>query len=144
VARTRPAAARCISDAQSAVALIRLRIKRGAAVEPILREALALYPDHLSLQWIEATLALERGDGEAARPVLEMLAAIDPERFFDRRVSYDKVLFRYLAKDALALCHFRAGRFAQAARFYRLAAQGSPDREACEVKARLAELRAVA
>jgi tetratricopeptide (TPR) repeat protein len=144
VARMLPAATQCISDAQSAVALIRLRIKRGEAVEPILREALALYPDHLSLRWIEATSALERGEDEAARPVLETLAAIDPDHFFDRRVSYDKALFRYLARDALALCHFRAGRFADAARFYRMAAQGSPDREACEVKARLAELRAVA
>jgi hypothetical protein len=44
----------------------------------------------------------------------------------------------------LALCHFRAGRFAEATSIYRLAAQMSPSPAACEIKARLAEMRAAA
>jgi hypothetical protein len=58
-----------------------------------------------------------------------------------RLVSYDKALFRHLAKEALALRHFRAGRYAEAARLYRAAAIHAPNREECELKARLAELR---
>ncbi len=126
------------------VSLIRLLITRGDDVAEVLREARTLYPDHLSLQWIEATLALEAGDLDAARPTLERMAAIDTDRFYDRHVSYDKAIFRHMAKEALALCHFRAGNFAEAARFYRLAALHSPDREACELKARLAEQRGAA
>ena len=57
-------------------------------------------------------------------------------------IAYEKILFRYLAKEALALCCFRAGRFAESARMYRQAAQAHPDPQACEVKARLADLRA--
>ena len=138
------APSRSISDAQSAASLIRLRIERGADVTDLLRDALELYPSHLSLRWIEATSALERGDTEAARPLLDMLAGIDPDAFFDRHVAYDKAIFRYLAKEALALCCFREGRFGEAAQLYRAAASHSPDREACEIKARLAELRVVA
>jgi len=141
VARARAPAARRLDDSQSAVALIRLKIKRGEPVDDLLQETVSRYPGHLALRWIEATLALERGDLEAARPGLEMLAAIDADTFFDPQIAYEKVLFRYLAKEALALCHFRAGRYAEAARFYRLVAPVHPDPAACEIKARLAELR---
>ena len=143
-ARSLPAAMRRLSDAQSVVSLIRLSIRRCADVTALLRDARALYPEHLSLRWIEATLALENGDLDAARPTLEVMANIDPDGFYDRRLSYDKAIFRHLAKEALALCHFRTGNFAEAARLYRLAALHSPDREACELKARLAEQRAAA
>jgi glycosyltransferase involved in cell wall biosynthesis len=132
---------RCNSQAQSAVSLIKLQIAHGIDVAALLREAIELYPDHLALRWIDATSALERGDNKAARPLLEMLAAIDPDKFFDQHVAYDKAIFRYLAKEALALYHFREERFSEAAHYYRLAAQYSPDRAACETKARLAELR---
>jgi hypothetical protein len=143
-ARAVPAVERRLSDAQCAVSLIRLCLRRGNDVDELLRDALALYPEHLSLRWIEATRALEQGDLEAARPTLELMAGIDAESFYDRQISYDKAIFRHLAKDALALCHFRAGNFSEAARLYRLAAVHSPDREACEFKARLAEQRAAA
>jgi tetratricopeptide (TPR) repeat protein len=139
-----PPASRKLSDAQSADALIKLHLRRGDDVTALLREARALYPEHLSLQWLEATLALERKDNETARLLLQTLAAIDPEEFFDQRISYDKAMFRYLAKEALALCRFREGRFAEAAQLYRLAAEHSPEREGCELRARLAELRAAA
>jgi len=143
-ARRIPASERSITNAQSAVWLIRLQIKRGVDVSAALQEALELYPDHLSLLWIKATWALERGDCATAAPLLEALAAIDPEKFFDMRVSYDKAVFRHLAKEALALCCFREGRYKEAAHWYRVAALHSPDRQACEVKARLAEARAAA
>jgi tetratricopeptide (TPR) repeat protein len=144
VARARSPTARRLDDSPCALALIKLKIKRGEPVDQLLEEALALYPDQLALRWIEATRALDRGDLEVAQPRLEMLAAIDAETFFDPQVAYEKILFRYLAKEALALCHFRAGRYAEAARLYRLVAQVHPDPDAYEIKARFAELRAVA
>jgi tetratricopeptide (TPR) repeat protein len=144
VARARAPKERRIDDSLSALALIKLKIKRNEAVDELVEDGLALYPSHLALRWIKATRALERVDLEAARPALETLAAIDPETFFDPRISYEKNLFRYLAKEALALCYFRAGRYTEAARSYRLVAPAHPDPGACEVKARLADLRATA
>ncbi len=132
------------SGAQLFESLIKLQLNRGVDVTSLLREARALYPDHLSLQWIEATRALQRGENEIARVILEKLVAIDPEAFYDPRVAYHKAIFRHLAKEALALCYFRRGRYADAARLYRLVAPAHPDPAACETKARLAESRVAA
>jgi len=142
VAQAKPAAARRLEDSLSAHALIKLRIKRNQPADDLLQETLALYPRNLALRWLAARRALERGALDAARPDLEMLAAIDAGSFFDPELAYEKALFRHLAKEALALCHFQAGRYREAAHFYRLAAAGSPDPQGCNVKARLAQLRA--
>jgi glycosyltransferase involved in cell wall biosynthesis len=142
VANARTAATRRPDDSMSVLSLIKLKIHRGEDVESLLRDALAAYPKHLALQWIGATLALERGDPETARPTLEMLSALDADTFFDPQVSYEKILFRYLAMEALALCHFRAGRYGDAARCYRLAARAHHDPLSCEIKAQLSDARA--
>lgn len=123
------------------VSLLQSLHGRGEPVADLLREALELFPDNLVLQWNLAKLALERFDDEKALPILERIAALDPSQVFDPMNSYDSALFTHLAPEALALCHFRAGRFRQAAHWYRRAAQASPEREACETKARLAEAR---
>jgi glycosyltransferase involved in cell wall biosynthesis len=144
LARLVPKSKRRLSDAQSIVSLLKLQIKRGALVESLLREAIELYPQHLALRWIEATILLKEGELIRAKSILEMLASIDAETFFDPYISYEKALFRYLAKEALALCLFRMGHYKEAAKLYRLAAETSPDRLACETKARLAEQKAAA
>ncbi len=123
------------------VSLLQSLHGRGEPVADLLREALELFPDNLVLQWNLAKLSLERFDDEKALPILERIAALDPPKVFDPMNSYDTALFAYLAPEALALCHFRAGRFRQAAHWYRRAALAAPQREACEIKARLADAR---
>jgi tetratricopeptide (TPR) repeat protein len=129
------------SDSPPFVSLIGLQSDRNEPFDDLLRESLARFPTHLSLQWMAAKHAIETGDEEAARPILERLAAIEPETFFDPDIAYEKSLFSHLSREALAICHFRAGRFAQAARWYRAAAAAAPDPAACELKARLAQAR---
>jgi glycosyltransferase involved in cell wall biosynthesis len=124
------------------IALLNLRQKRGEQIADLLDEALALFPDNFALQFIHAQLAIDRGDLDVARPILERLADIDSETFFEPELAYDKALFGHRTMELLALCHFRSGRFTEAARLYRLAAQSSLAPAACELKARLAELRA--
>lgn len=123
-------------------ALIEALHRRGEPVQEILDEALRLFPGNLVMQWNRAKLAIEAGHEEEARPILERLAGIDPDTFVDPLNSYDKLLFSRDAPEALALCHFRAGRFREAAIWYRRAALASADPQACELKARLAEARA--
>jgi tetratricopeptide (TPR) repeat protein len=143
VVRAQPPDMTSTSDSPPFVSLIVLQSERNEAVGELLREALALFPRHLILQWIAAKLAIEAGDEETARPILERLAAIDAESFFDPDIAYEKPLFSHLSREALALCHFRAGRFPDAARWYRAAAGAAPDPAACELKARLAEARCI-
>lgn len=136
------AGARQLGDSVLYLSLLKMKHARGEAIDRLADEALALFPDNLAIQWIAAQLAVERGDLDAARPVLEKIAAIDADTYFDPRLAYEQALFRHLSAESLALCHFRAGRFEDAARFYRLAAGTAPDPTGLELKARLAELRA--
>jgi tetratricopeptide (TPR) repeat protein len=129
-------------DSMLYLSLIKAKHKRGETIDRLTAEARAMFPQNLAIEWVEAQLALERGHREAARPVFEKFIAIDADEFFDPKLAYDKALFRHLSAELLALCHFRDGRFAEAARLYRLAAKTDPDPAASELKARLAELRA--
>lgn len=133
-----------ISNSLPFIALIALRCRRGTPDDDLIEESLRLFPEHLYLQWFRCQLAVERGAGEAVRGQLEKLAAIDPDAFYDPEVSYNKTLFAYTCRATLALCHFRAGRYAEAAHWYRRAAAAAPDARACEVKAQLAQARAAA
>jgi tetratricopeptide (TPR) repeat protein len=132
---------RKLADSILYLTLIKLQMDRGESSEVLIAQAMADFPDHLALQWLAARRAAERGDFEAAQPILEKLLAIDADTFFEPRLAYDKALFRDLPAQMLALCHFRTGRFDEAARLYRFAAQTAPDPDACRLKARLAELR---
>jgi tetratricopeptide (TPR) repeat protein len=123
------------------IALIKLRRAGGAARDDLAAEAAALFPDNLAVRFVVAHAAVERGDISSAFPILEQLAGIDGDAFFAPGFAYDKALFGHLSKELLALCHFRCGRFDEAARLYRIAAETSPAPAACELKARLAESR---
>ena len=101
-----------------------------------------LFPQHLALRWLACKHAIERGEGESVRDDLEQLALIDPDNFHDPELSYNKSLFAYASRDSLALCHFRAGRFREAAEWYRRAAAGAPDTQANETRAQLALAKA--
>jgi Glycosyl transferase family 2/Tetratricopeptide repeat len=121
--------------------LILLQHSRGIPVDDLVEEAVRLFPDHLALRWLACKHALERGDGESVREKLERLAAIDPDSFHDPELSYNKSLFSYASRESLALCHFRSGRFSEAAEWYRRAAASAPDSRACEVRGQLAEAK---
>jgi glycosyltransferase involved in cell wall biosynthesis len=124
------------------LSLLKMKHARGEAIDRLADEAFALFPDNLAIQWIAAQLAVDRGDLDAARPVLEKIAAINADTYFDPHLAYDQALFRHQSAGTLALCYFRAGRFEDAARLYRVAARTAPDPAGLELKARLAELRA--
>ena len=139
-----PAAKRELGDSLLFTLLIKLKHAKGEAIDGVADEALAFFPDNLAIQSIAAQLAVERGELDRAQPVLEKIAAIDGDTYFDPRLAYDRALFRHLSLEPLALCHFRARRYAEAARLYKQAARTAPDPRGLELKGRLAELRAAA
>lgn len=142
VARLRLAGPQHLSYSLLYVALLNLRRERGEPLDDLLTEALAMFPGNLALQFMQARVAVDRREPDLARPILERLVAIDAATFFEPELAYDKGLFGHLSAELLALCYFREGRFADAARLYRQAAQTSPSPDSCRVKARLADLRA--
>jgi hypothetical protein len=142
--RTCEAERRCLPNSLLHLALIKLRRMRGLAVDDLLTEACEFFPGNLALQFVLAEVAMDCGNFASARPILERLAAIDGDSLFEPGMAYDKALFGHLSAELLALCHFRCGRFDEAARLYWVAAQTSPAPAACELKARLALARAAA
>jgi glycosyltransferase involved in cell wall biosynthesis len=133
---------RHLRDSILYLALLKLRYDIGAPIDDLMTEAMAFFPSNLALQWMAARVALDRDDVNFARPILERLAAIDGDTFFEPDLAYDKALFGHLSGELLALCHFRSGRFGDAARLYRVAERTSPVPGACDLKARLSQLRA--
>lgn len=137
-----PEAAVGDSESTPYVALVQHLHERGEPVGELLREARRRFPRHRALEWMEAKIALERGDIESALPVFEALAGVDADTFHDPDVAYDKALFTHIAEESLGLSMFRLGRFAAAAEHYRRAARTSPDCRELLVKAALASARA--
>lgn len=127
-----------VSNGMPYFSMLLLEHSRGNQIDDLLTEAVQLYPSHLALRWLACRHAIESGKGLLGRD-LEVLAAIDAESFVDPDLSYDKKLFSYIAAETLALSHFRAGRFREAAEWYRHAALAASDPRACEVQAKLAE-----
>jgi tetratricopeptide (TPR) repeat protein len=136
-----PAGALRTSASMIMLSLIKLRSERSAPIDDLLGQALELFPGHLGLAFIAAKRAIERGAYREAEATLTALAAVDPATFFDEEIAYDLALFGALPREALAVCCFRSRRYEEAARWFREAAARSPDPQACEIKARLAELR---
>ena len=132
----------CNSDAMPFFSLILLQHSRGVDVDNLLEEAVRRFPGHLALRWLACKHAIERGEGETKLAELEKLASIDPDSFHDPDLSYNKTLFAYASRDSLALCHFRAGRFTQAAEWYNRASAAAPDAQANDVRAQLALAKA--
>ena len=79
---------------------------------------------------------------EEALRVFDELAAIDAETFVDEAVAYDARIFGVWSLDALGLCCFRLGRFAESALYYARAERLTPDGGEYRAKRQLAEARA--
>ena len=122
--------------------LLCLECARGNVDEALLAEAAARFPDNpLTLLW-RGNLALKAGRHGEAIEAYEALTRIDPERFSDPEVAYEKRLFGELAFAALGNCHFQAGDFAASARWYAKAEAADPASLEYRAKHALARLRA--
>jgi tetratricopeptide (TPR) repeat protein len=122
--------ARSIADSAPYVDLIRSLLVRGEDAAGLLEEALFLFPDNFTLRWLQARTLVERERFAAALPILERLAATDPEVAAGGVLAHDERIFGLFACEGLGLCCFRLGRFAESARWYGRAeeAASSPEK----------------
>ena len=125
------------------VELIRRRLDLGQDALALLHEAISLQPEDPFLHWLMAQALLAEGRYEAAVPIFERLAAIDPETLLTC-FAYDR---RFLGAGALAeagQCAFRLGRWQESEAFFRRAEWRCPDSLEFRVKRQLAAARAAA
>lgn len=90
-------------------------------------EGLMFCPDHMALTLAHADVLIATKRDEEAVVQLERLLSIDENALYDPLISYNMRIFRDWPADRLGMIHARAGRHAQAAKFYRQAADFAPE-----------------
>ncbi len=123
------------------VALLTFLEMSGASDVQILDEAWELFPGVPEVVWLRAKALVRDERYSEAASILEPLAAVDAETYLDAGLSHDERLFRLWSQDALGLCYFKLGRYAESARHYAAAEAADPTIERT-TKRRLAEARA--
>jgi glycosyltransferase involved in cell wall biosynthesis len=124
--------------------LIPVLHERGGDAAALLVEAQARFPGDMMLVWLAARMAMDQEDYSEAANLLEGLAAIDGDSFFDGGVAYDRRIFEVFAFESLGTCYFRLGRFADSARNFARAEAADPDNPSHRVRRQLAERKAAA
>ena len=121
--------------------LVQRRRERGAAVEPLLTEARAAYPDNCVLLYEEAHELIVRGAYEEAVDRFERILAFDPAAAPPDGPAYEERILGELSHAGRAFALFKAGRYADAADAYAAAEARAPSNASYAVKRRLAQAR---
>jgi tetratricopeptide (TPR) repeat protein len=137
IVRERPV--RTIIDSAPYCDLLRCLLARGERPVDLATEALQFFPSNLTLQWLYARTLIEAERYSEAIPVLEGLLAADPEAGEGFTIAHDVRIFGHFAFEALGLCAFRLGRFADSARWYGSAEKAAPEPLENRTKRMLAE-----
>ena len=124
--------------------LLQLELGGAARTPGLLDEALDKFPGNHLLAWLRGCRLIADGRLEEAIAVFQGLAAIDGATFVDDAVAYDARIFGAWSRDALGLCCFRLGRFAESAAHYAAAEAAAPGVIEYRAKRHLAESRASA
>lgn len=115
--------------------------RHGEDGNRLLDEAWERFPDVVEIAWRQAQRLLGEGATEEAIPLLERLAAIDPDTYIEPLMAHDQRLFRIWVHDALGLAYFRLERFRESAHHWALSERAEPTLERT-TKRRLAEAKA--
>ena len=121
--------------------LLRHELDHGRRTPGLLEEALARCPGNHLIAWLRGRRLVTEGRHEEAIAVFEPLSAVDAATFVDDAVAYDARIFGVWSLDALGLCCFRLGRFAESARHYARAEALAPADVEYRAKRQLAEAR---
>jgi len=116
------------------VSLIARQLAAEADPDALLTEAEAQFPRNLQLRWLRGNAFMRAGKFAVAAPVFEQLLGAGDT---DYSAGYDTRLFGVLSFASLATCHFKLGRYADAARFFERAAEASPETLEYRVKGAL-------
>lgn len=126
----RRSGAQRLADSLAFVELIQLDFAQPEQVDPLLEEALRLYPDHAHLIWLRGQNLIRKQRWRAALADFERLENWRASYHdSDGQIGYDERLFNLHAYDGLAACHFHLGHYGEAERYFDLADHISPRHE---------------
>lgn len=124
-------------DALPYIGLIRRGYDTGRDVDGLLEEARARFPFNLNLEWLRGRILMRQSKFEDAMPLFHKLIERGQTGDFDHWFAYDSRLFTVHSYEALAICFFRLGRYAESRRNYELALQHEPASLDYRVKVKL-------
>jgi tetratricopeptide (TPR) repeat protein len=107
---------------------IRSRLRRGQPADDLVAEALTAVPENRQLLWFAVCRLMEVGEFGQALEVLPRVYEARPSPGVDMTASYDRRILGEFAFEAAAICHFKLGRYADAARWFARAAAEQPSR----------------
>jgi glycosyltransferase involved in cell wall biosynthesis len=124
-------------DSLPFASLVEFRMTRGDDADALLDESLRLFPGNLQFHWFRGRRLIDQGRYADAIPVFEWLLERGRLRDFDDIAGYDARLFDVLSFESLGTCLYKLHRYADAARFYQLAAAAEATSMEYRLKAKL-------
>ena len=121
---------------------IELEAGRPEAALGVVKSGHSLVSDNLALRWLEARCLVALKQFRSALTLLEPIAAVDADTFFDERIAYEKSLFQEDAHGLIGAALFHAGDYAGASESYQVALGFAPDSVELRAKQALSEARA--
>lgn len=101
-----------------------------------------VFRDNIALRWLEARCLVALKQCQQALALLEPIAAIDADTFFDERIAYEKSLFQEDVHGLIGAALFHAEDYAGASESYRTALGFAPASVELRGKLALCEARA--
>jgi len=116
------------------IGLIESAARRGRDAEALLEEALQRFPRNLHLQSLRGGSLMRAGRFADAIPVFERICESGERGDYDRTFAYDVRLLDLIPYEALAICHFKLGRFTESRRYFERAVARDPEKLEYRVK----------
>ena len=116
------------NDSIPYIEYIRWRLRRGQAADDLIAEALEAFPENRQLLWFGVCRLMDAGEFARALEMLPRVYEARPLAGVDMTVSYDRRILGEFAFEATAICHFKLGRYADAARWFARALAEAPSR----------------
>ena len=133
------------NDAAAYIASIGFRFRHDAAAgdfDDLVAASLAAFPSNRQLLWFAACRLIDLERFAEALDLLPRVLAPRTPRDLDMTFGYDRRIVGEFAFEACAMCHFKLGHFAEAARWFELALGTQPANE--PLRRRLDEARRLA
>ncbi len=106
---------------------IELAAGRPQAALKVVTAGISLFDGNLALRWLEARCRVALKQFQQALALMDPIAKIDGNTFFDDMVAYEKSLFQEDAHGLIAAARFHLGDYAGASDSYRTALDYAPE-----------------
>src|SRR5579862_477748 len=103
-------------------------------LESLANEGIRCFPENLELHWLRGQIQMKTGQYEAAVSSLHRLLTSGKSDLGLQPAGFDARMSGVLAYQSLAICHFKLGHYARAAKYFRLGVKAEPGNSELRIK----------